>query len=185
MPSYIALLRAVNLGGDSTVSMDALRGLVGRLGYTEVRCLLQSGNLVFEGPGRTEGSMEHQLQAAIGKELGLATEVFVRSGAEWQKVIDGNPFPEEAERDPAHLVLMALRDPPPAAAWEKLREVIDGPERFEPAGRYAYVTYPDGIGRSRVTNRLLEAKLGTLSTGRNWNTVLKLGGLARSTSSGT
>jgi uncharacterized protein (DUF1697 family) len=178
MPRYIALLRAVNLAGSSMVRMEELRGLLEQLGYHEVQSILQSGNLVFEGPARTETAMEHQLEAAVANDLKLRTEIFVRSGPEWAKVIAGNPFPEEAERDPAHLVLMTLRDPPPGASWDKLRAAMDGPERIEPAGRYAYVTYPEGIGRSRVTNRLLESKLGTLSTGRNWNTVLKLDALA-------
>ena len=74
---------------------------------------------------------------------------------------------------------MLFKDPPQAAAVEALRASVKGPEILHATARQAYIIYPDGIGRSRLTNTLIDAKLGTRGTGRNWNTVLKLDALVR------
>jgi uncharacterized protein (DUF1697 family) len=73
---------------------------------------------------------------------------------------------------------MALKDAPDAEAVEALRAAIKSREVVHAEDRHAYIVYPDGIGRSRLTNRVIEGKLGTRGTGRNWNTVLKLAELA-------
>ena len=104
----------------------------------------------------------------------------VRTAKEWQTVIARNPFPGEAERDPGHLLVLFLKTAPRLAAVKALQSAITGPEVVHADGAHAYVTYPAGIGRSRLTNAVIEAKLGTRATGRNWNTVLKLGAVAGS-----
>ena len=71
-----------------------------------------------------------------------------------------------------------LKDPPAAKDVAALQATIRGPEIVRAKGRQAYIVYPDGIGRSRLTSALIERKLGTRATGRNWNTVLKLGAVA-------
>jgi uncharacterized protein (DUF1697 family) len=75
---------------------------------------------------------------------------------------------------------MFLRDAPKASAVEALRAAITGPELIASQGKHAYIVYPAGIGRSRLTTAMIEGKVHTLGTGRNWNTVLKLADLARS-----
>jgi uncharacterized protein (DUF1697 family) len=179
MTVHIALLRGVNLGGSTQVAMSDLRDLIAELGFEQVRSLLNSGNLVFRG-GRKAGTMlERLLEAEAGKRLDLRTDFFVRTADEWASVVAGNPFREEAKRDPSHLVVMSLKKAPDAKAVETLRAAATGPEIICAEGRHAYIVYPAGIGRSRLTNSLIESKLGTRSTGRNWNTVLKLAELAR------
>lgn len=98
----------------------------------------------------------------------------MRTAAEWRELVAANPFPAEARDDPGHLLAMVLKDAPPVAALAALRGAIVGRERVELAGRTAYLVYPDGVGRSRLTAALVEKKLGTRGTARNWNTVLKL-----------
>ncbi|MFI5267588.1 MAG: DUF1697 domain-containing protein, partial [Chloroflexota bacterium] len=112
------------------------------------------------------------------KRLDLRTDFFVRSVDEWAGVIAGNPFLDEAERDPSHLVVLFLKAAPDASAVEALRAAVVGPEVIRAERRQLYITYPEGIGRSKLTNTLIERKLGTRGTGRNWNTVLKLKELA-------
>jgi uncharacterized protein (DUF1697 family) len=174
--THIALLRAVNLAGLNKVGMAELRAVVEKLGFQEVRTLLQSGNLVFRSEP-TGQRLEALLQAAAKKTLRLETDFFVRTAAEWKKIVAANPFPGEAKRDPGHLVLMCLADAPAKEALTALRAAIKGRELVELEGRQAYLVYPDGIGRSKLTVALLEKKLGTRGTGRNWNTVLKLAAL--------
>lgn len=176
---HVALLRAVNLAGHQPVAMADLRELLTGLGLADARTLLQSGNLVFGCAGRTPAQLEGLLEAEAGKRLGLRTDVFVRTAKEWQALVAANPFPAEAHDDPSHLLVVFLRDAPPRAAVEALRAAIVGRERVEAVGRQAYFVYPDGIGRSRLTTALIEKKLGTRGTGRNWNTVLKLQALTQ------
>jgi uncharacterized protein (DUF1697 family) len=176
-PPVVALLKAVNVAGHQPVAMADLRDLCAGLGFEDVRSLLASGNLVFRTNVRSAATLERQLETEADKGLGLRTDFFVRSAGEWNSLVARNPFSKEARNDPGHLLVMFLKAAPAPAAVEALRAAITGRERMWAEGREAYLVYPDGVGRSRVTNALLEKKLGTRATGRNWNTVLKLGAL--------
>ena len=171
-----ALVRGINVGGNRKVAMADLRELLTCLGLAEPRSLMQSGNLVFRSNAPAP-DLERLLAKEAASRLGLETDFFVRSAAEWKAIIAANPFPAAARRDPSHLVVMFLKEAPPPKSVAALRAAVAGPEVIAASGRQAYIVYPDGIGRSRLTPALIEAKLGTRGTGRNWNTVLKLAAL--------
>jgi uncharacterized protein (DUF1697 family) len=175
--THIALLRAVNLAGINKVSMADLRALLVGLGFTDATTLLNSGNIVFSGGSKTTAALEQTLERATAKQFGLETDFFVRTAKEWQAIIDGNPFPREAKDDPGHLLAVIMKTDVDAAAVAALQKAIVGREVVRAKGRCAYIVYPDGIGRSKLTNVMIEKKLGTRGTARNWNTVLKLGNL--------
>ncbi|MFZ0831298.1 MAG: DUF1697 domain-containing protein [Thermoplasmata archaeon] len=178
MPTYIALLRAVNLGGSTQISMAALSNLLRRRGYERVETLLQSGNVVLRtGLTKTE-LLERRLKDDVSKGLGFETEFFVRTAAEWGGILASNPFPAEARADPGRLVVTLLKSAPTSIQWKALQESIKGRERIQAAGNHAYIVYPDGQGRSKLTVPLIERKLGARSTSRNWNTVQRLDRLA-------
>ena len=170
----IALLRAVNVAGHNRVAMADLRRLFTEFGFDNPRTLLQSGNLVFGSRRRAGPALEAGLEAAARERLGLQTEFLVRTADEWEAIIHGNPFPAQARTDPGHLVVMCLKRAPPPEAVAALQDSIAGREQVRAAGRTAWLVYPDGIGRSRLTAALIERRLGTSGTARNWNTVLKL-----------
>jgi uncharacterized protein (DUF1697 family) len=174
MSVHLALLRAVNVAGQKSIMMAKLRELLTELGFAGVRSSIQSGNLVFHSDGRTNADLEAFLEAEAAKRHDLRTDFFVRTEEEWKQIIARNPFREAAERDPAHLVVMFLKRAPSLKEAEQLQAAITGPEIVSINGRQAYIIYPAGIGRSRVTNSFIERKLGTRATARNWNTVLKL-----------
>jgi uncharacterized protein (DUF1697 family) len=157
--------------------MAALRALLEELGFSDVKSLLASGNLVFASEGREAAALETILAQAAARRLKLSTEFFVRSAAEWRAVIARNPFPDEAKRDPGRLLVLFLKQAtrPPAVA--ALQAATKGPELVRASGKHAYIYYPNGVGRSRLTNAVIERHLGSASTGRNWNTVLRLGAL--------
>jgi len=175
--SRIALLRAVNLAGVNVVGMADLREFMTSLGLENVTTLLQSGNVVFRSDAAAD-RLEQQLERASEKRFGARIEFFVRTAAEWKAMIAANPFPQEAKADPAHLIAGVLKTAPTAAMVKALQEAIKGREVVRAKGRCAYIVYPDGIGRSKLTSALIEKTLGTRGTGRNWNTVLKLAALA-------
>ena len=179
MTTHIALLRGINVGGHKKVAMSALRDLFTRLGFVDTRSLLQSGNLVFRtDAGTAEGAdLERLLEAEVARHLDLQTDLFVRTGEEWKAIIARNPFSLEAERDPGHLIVMCLKDAAGARNVTLLQKAISGPEIVRADGKQLYIVYPNGMGTSRLTNALIDKTLGTRGTGRNWNTVLKLGAL--------
>ena len=179
MTACIALLRGINVGGRNQVAMSDLRDLLAGLGFVAPRSLLQNGNLVFRSDREPGVELEHLLEEATAERLDLRTDFFIRTADEWAGVIAHNPFRAQAERDPNHLVVMFLKHAPSQTAVAALRAAVTGPELVRADGRQAYITYPAGIGRSRLTTTLIEAKLGARGTVRNWNTVLKLAALAR------
>jgi len=156
------------------VSMADLRALLDDIGLRNGATLLQSGNLVFDGGRRTSASLEKLLTTEARKRLGLETEFFVYDADTWARIIRDNPLRAEAERDPARLIVMFLRDAPDAARVRTLHDGIPGNEIFRVAGRQLYTFFPDGMGRSKFSGAIVERRLGTRGTGRNWNTVLKL-----------
>ncbi len=173
MSTRLALLRGINVGGNRKIAMADLRAFFEGLGFTGVKTLLQTGNVLFDdkrSPARLEATLEREAAAR----LGLTTDFHVRTDREWRDVVAANPFPREAERDPAHLVVVCLRDAVTPARVKALRAAIRGPERMEAVGRHAYIVYPAGIGTSKLTAAVIDAKLATRGTARNWNTVRKL-----------
>ncbi|HUJ13677.1 MAG TPA: DUF1697 domain-containing protein [Thermoanaerobaculia bacterium] len=160
---YAALLRAVNVAGHQPIAMADLRSIAENLGFNEVRTLLQSGNLIFGSARRDD--FEKMLEAK------LHTDVFVRSTADLDAIVAANPFPTEAKDDPGRLVVLFLKSSADAPALQK---AIKGREVARGKGKQLYVYYPDGQGRSKLTNALIEKTLDTRVTARNWNTVLKL-----------
>lgn len=176
--THIALLGGINVGGHKAVAMSDLRDLLTKLGFADVRSLLQSGNLVFRSDARPDTLLERLLETETEKRLGVRADVFIRNAKEWKEVVAHNPFRQEAERDPSHLIAMFLKTAVNVKDVKALQAAISGSEIIRGDGRQVYIVYPDGIGRSRVTNTFLEGKLGTRGTARNWNTVMKLAALA-------
>jgi uncharacterized protein (DUF1697 family) len=162
----IALPRAVNLGPHKKVPMAGLRVLAAELGLEDPRTILNSGNLLFRSR-LSPAKLEDLLESGSAERLGLDTEFFVRTAAEWAKIVAANPFTQAAKTDPGHLMVHLCKRPPGKA----LKVSGQNREKVKPIGREIYVTYPDGIGRSKL-------KLDVLTTARNWNTVLKLSALA-------
>jgi len=178
MTIHIALLRAVNVGGRKPMIMAELCDLLTGLGFVGTRSLLQTGNLVFQGNARTATGLERLLEKEAAKRLNIHTDFLVRTAREWKAIVANNPFRDEAQRDPAHLVVMVLKRGPNPKEVAALQTAIKGPESVYVDGRQAYIVYPAGIGRSRLTNTFLERKFGARGTARNWNTVLKIASLA-------
>lgn len=178
MSVRIAFVRALNLGAAHRLPMAKLRALAKELGLEEARTIGQKGNLVFASTA-SAASLEKKLDAAIARSLPIDTEVFVRTPAELRAAITRNPLKKEAARDPAHVLVYFTKRKPSKRAVAALRSAIEGPELVREGARHLYLFYPKGIGRSKLTSALMDAKLGVRGTARNWNTVTKLAALER------
>jgi uncharacterized protein (DUF1697 family) len=174
MSIYVALLRGINVGGRNLITMADLRDLFEGLGFAGVQSLLQSGNLVFRSNHTPGDTLERLLRSESEKRWQRSIDYFVRTAQEWETIVARNPFPDEAESDPSHLVVLFMEQAPDAKGVAALRAAINGPEVVRVVGKQVYVVYPAGIGRSKLTSTLIEQKLGSRGTGQNWNTIRKL-----------
>jgi uncharacterized protein (DUF1697 family) len=174
MTTYIGLLRAVNLGPHNRVAMKDLAALLAKVGMQDVRTLLASGNVIFRSDNASPEKLEKLFEDAVAKKMKVDTDFFVRSASEWQAIVTANPYSQMAKDDPGHLIMMCLKAAPPAASVDVLQKAIKGRETVKAKGRQAYFVYPDGVGSSKLTIKMIEKLLATNGTARNWNTVLKL-----------
>jgi uncharacterized protein (DUF1697 family) len=170
MPILIALLRGVNVGGN-TLKMDRLREICAKLGAEKPRTYVQSGNVVFEAAGAA-AEWEAKLEKKLAGESRLPVSVIVRTAAEMDKVLGGNPFLREKGIDTARLAVLFLQQPPAKPALAALSALEIGRERFHHAGRELYIHCPDGFAGSKLYT--LDKVLQQRPTTRNWNTVIKL-----------
>jgi uncharacterized protein (DUF1697 family) len=176
MPVFVSLFRAINVGGNAKVSMAALKELHESLGLTNVVTYLQTGNVVFDSPDPAldPGQLAARLSREFEKKFGFPTAVMVRTAAELDEVFNKNPFREQPEKPPKWIVVLFLADRPTEPAIADLLKSYTGPEEIQVIGREMYAYYSNGIGTSKLSNSLIEKKLKTSGTGRNWNTVTKL-----------
>lgn len=176
MTVYVSMLRAVNVGGSSRIKMDALQRVYESLGLADVRTLLQSGNVVFRSTLTDRPRLVKRITQELERQLGLQIEVILRTLAEVASIVERGPL-LSPRADPSKLLVMFLSGVPNAAAqaallkWHKSKEL---PELLELRGPEIYLYYPDGVGRSKLTSAVIENKLDTAGTARNWNTLLKL-----------
>jgi uncharacterized protein (DUF1697 family) len=178
--TFAGFLRAVNVAG-RVVAMADLKRSVEALGGSNVRTVLNSGNVVFGWAGRDAREVERRLEAGLAESLGGPVELLVRDLPALEGAIAANPFPGFARTDPSHLLVVFLRSAPSAARAAAFPGALPGPEEGRAVGAHAYVTYPEGIGRSKLTLPRIEAALGTRGTARNWNTVRRTTAIARGT----
>ncbi|HEV2888631.1 MAG TPA: DUF1697 domain-containing protein [Jatrophihabitans sp.] len=174
MTTYAALLRGVNVGGNK-LRMTDLQALLEDLGGQQVRTYLQSGNTVFEHAGAEPAKLARAIGQGLA-ELGVSSQVLLRTGQELAKVLAGNPFLQH-ESDPVKLHVTFLADSPAPERVERLQVPAGETATFHLGNKEVYLHCPDGYGRTKLTNSFIESRLGTVATTRNWRTVTALAGL--------
>lgn len=167
MTAYVALLRAVNVGGRKLVMSD-LKQIADDAGLRNARTFIASGNLVFASD-RRESDVARLLEDAIGDHMGANVPVFVRTAAEMEQVSGSNPFPDEPG---SRVVAIFLEKAPPGDLIENARGIAD--ERVALGKREIYVHYPNGMADTK-----LRFPPQIVGTARNMNTVAKLAELAK------
>jgi uncharacterized protein (DUF1697 family) len=175
--TYVALLRAVNLGAHNKISMPVLRELFVDLGCDEVATYVQSGNVVFRS-STPAARLASTLESGIEQALGLSVAVVLRTGAELARTVAANPYAKEVD-DPTKLHVTFLAAKPDAALVRALPP-SDPSGEFRVVGREIFGYFPNGYGRTKLTNVFFERTLKLAATTRNWRTVTKLAELAAS-----
>ncbi|HYD89494.1 MAG TPA: DUF1697 domain-containing protein [Vitreimonas sp.] len=170
MPRQVALLRGVNLGKRKVV-MSELRAVIEAGGYSDVRTLIASGNLVLDAKQKGP-KLEAALEKLILDGLGLKTDVFVRTADELDAIIAADPFKAFTKTTPSFMVVNFMREAASAAEMEAMKTSSLTGEDVKQGERCLYIKFPSGQGPSKL-------KLPKLGTARNWNTVLKLAAAAR------
>jgi len=173
MSTYVALLRGINVGGKNRLAMRDLVAMLEASACVDVRTYIQSGNVVFKAPTRVADGLAARLEQRIARDTGLKVPVVLRSAAELAQVPRKNPF-LAAGADPEHLYVSFLADVPAARAAAALDPERSPGDAYRLIGRDIYMHLPHGAGQSKLTNAYFDSKLATISTGRNWRTVLKL-----------
>jgi uncharacterized protein (DUF1697 family) len=167
VPTYVALLRGINVGGAHKVPMSDLRTLFETLGHADVRTYIQSGNVVFTAKAGTPARVRAALEKSVAGEFGFDVTVLLRTAPELAATMKRNPYGEDAYvtflEEPADATKVKAIDPAPFA-----------PDEFAVHGREVFVTCPNGYGRTKINNTFFERKLATKATTRNWRTVTTL-----------
>jgi uncharacterized protein (DUF1697 family) len=168
--TYVSLLRGVNLGPESQVSMPELQQLYADLGLHAVSTYIRSGNVVFASGDRPE-ALRERIERAVAEHFAVDAEVVLRTHAEMADVVARNPFPAA---DPAHVAVVFLSAPAPAVLTERLASADFGSDRYVADGREIYLHLPNGFGRSRLATRMSALRDPVVGTVRNWRTVNRL-----------
>lgn len=172
--TWVALLRAVNLGPRNRVPMPELRALLEQAGHAAVRTYIASGNVLFESKGHSREALTHGLERLIRDAFGVRTSAILRTADELAAVVARHPF--GADTSGTHVCFLAAE--PDADAAARLARAERGDDRAELAGTHVYVLYPNGVQRSRLGAATVERLLGVPGTVRSWRTVEKLAELA-------
>ncbi|MCC6070430.1 DUF1697 domain-containing protein [Massilia sp. GCM10020059] len=167
MTTFIALLRAVNVGGTGKLPMSELKTMCEAIGFSNVRTYIASGNVVFDS-ALAENQVAKKLAASLEEYAGKPVGVMVRTGPEMTAVLKANPFKDAA---PNLTFAIFLDTAPPVDAIDNVRGRQD--EELALGTREIYVTYPGGSGASK-----LKIPAAATGTARNMNTIAKLAEMA-------
>lgn len=178
MTAFVSLFRSINVAG-RVIRMDELKDLYASLGFKNVATYIQSGNVVCTADEDDAAQLPVRIEEGFSQKFGFHTNVLARTSAELNEIIVRTPFANQPEKEPKWVVVVFLASSPENTALDDLKKAYSGPEEFYLIGQELYVYYTNGIGRSKLTLAMIEKKLKTIGTARNWNTVLQLQNLVQ------
>lgn len=170
---YVALLRGINVGGKHVVPMKLLAEMFANGGCEKVRTYIQSGNVVFTASPAVARSIAECVGKEICKRLGHEAPVVLRSAEQFAQVIGRNPFAKRKDFENFSHVLFCSEKLLPSNV-KKLNPQRSPGDEFVCREQEIYLWAPNGVGKTKLTNAYFDGVLKTISTGRNWRTVMKL-----------
>jgi uncharacterized protein (DUF1697 family) len=173
MTRHIVLLRGINVGGNNKLPMADLRASLTNAGYDDVSTYIQSGNVALSATSCDTD----KISALIAQDFDLTIPVVVRSEAQLLATVENNPF-TDVEAEPKRLLVYfcgaEIADP---SLPDLDRDKYPG-DRVEARTGEIYVAYREAVSASKLTNAVLDRAVGSVTTARNWKTVLKLAEMA-------
>jgi uncharacterized protein (DUF1697 family) len=174
MQTFVALMRGINVGSTRSVPMVELRALCTKAGLKRPETYIQSGNLIVDANGGAD-RLRSQLEKAMTARFGFAVDVVVRTATEWERYVAANPYARDADAWAKMVHLYLSRDPIEPGAAMSLEDRAQSGERISLAGGALWIDYgASGVARSKLTPMLIDKACGSPTTGRNWNSVLKI-----------
>jgi len=174
MPTYISILRGINVSGYKTIRMDALKKMYESLDFKAVQTYIQSGNVIFQYKATEIEKLEKRIAKKISEQFSFEVPLIVKSFEELNEIIMKNPFAGDPSKDEAYLHVTFLSALPEKKHVEKILDVKYNRDEFAIFDKAIYLYCPDGYGNSKFTNTFLEGKLKVVATTRNWKTTKEL-----------
>ncbi len=175
MTHRIILFRGMNTGG-VRAPVGEQRVMAEAMGLKNPLTLQASGNLVVE-TGMATAALEGAIETEMARRFDLKIAAMARTPDQWSKLIAANPFPKEAQAHPARVVAMVMKDGIKSGALDAVQALCRDGEDVQAMDEVLYFWFPNGQGSSEIFKKATPKMLG-MGTGRNWNTVLKLGEMA-------
>jgi uncharacterized protein (DUF1697 family) len=173
MPRYVALLRGINVGGNTMIKMEELRKIFEALGFQNVVSYINSGNLAFDTRKASDTALAAKIEKAVEKHVGKPVKVMVRQQSDMVEILANNPYDGQYKSHKEMHVLFLNAELPEEKA-DQLRAAAPEKEHFTVSGREIYCHLPMGVADSFMGRGLFERKLKVDVTARNWRTVEKL-----------
>ena len=178
MTTYVALLRAVNVGGHNKIKMAELKRLFEEMGFGQVQTYIQSGNVLFTAT-EEEQPLRQRVEGAIEATFSFPVTVVLRTAAELQQLLAACPFASDALGEGESLCVSLLADEPTQEGIERLLAYKAPFDEYRVLGREVFLLYRQRMSDSKLQNNFLEQKLSVRSTARNWQTITALAAKAR------
>ncbi|MEK6795263.1 MAG: DUF1697 domain-containing protein [Spirochaetota bacterium] len=167
---FVLLIRGINVGG-VVLKMDDLRATLDRLGLTNVRTYIQSGNAVFDSRKSDAEQLADDIRSSIRNDAGLDVAVMVKGKADFKKAAASHPFEKKGNEDRLFITIL---EHVPTGGQKVLSQVKSASEKFSIKGDIIYSSYSEGYSRSKYNNNYLEKIFAMSATTRNWRTMRKL-----------
>jgi uncharacterized protein (DUF1697 family) len=179
MPTYIVLLRGINIGSNKRIKMERLAASCGALGFSNAKTYIQSGNIVLDAPKLSAAALSKKLEAKIVADFGFSADVTVRTKEELEQIVAGNPLLNDRRIDSRMLHVAFLADAPAPSAVKRLESLTAPPDLVRAAAKEIYFYFPNGVSKSSLWKHPLDKVLGVSATMRNWKTVNALHAMAQ------
>jgi len=174
MPTYISLLRGINVSGHKKINMKALTAFYEEAGFKNVQTYIQSGNVVFVAAKKNTDLIEKQIEKLIEENTGFEVPVMVLRPEEMKEAIAKNPFSKHKDFEAGKMYLGFLKKEADEELIGKINTIEFESDCFTIDGKIIYLFVPGGYGKTKLDNNFFEKKLKVIATFRNWNTVNKL-----------
>jgi len=172
---YVSILRGINVGGHKKIIMTELKSLYISLGFQNTQTYIQSGNVIFESEAQKEVDLIYRIEKAIEQKYKFKVPVMIRTNPEISDIIKNCPFGKiDPEKEGTKVLVTFLSAIPTKESANKIQRYVNAPEKMVIIGKEMYFYFPNGYGKTKLSNVLFERHLGVRATSRNWKTVIKL-----------